>query len=62
MVCFLDTSVSRAKTAELVEMPFAGLTRVSDRSRGGDNSVMRPFAKLPWKFVDLCSFLSSRDR
>jgi len=61
-VCVLDTRMSCAKTAKLIEMPFGGLTRVDLRNHVLDGSrsltkrgtfegmcrrtAMRPFSQI----------------
>jgi len=41
-VCFLDTRVSCAKTAELIDMPFRGLTHVGPRNHVLDGVQIPP--------------------
>jgi len=57
-----------AKTAQLIEMPFGGLTLVGPRNRTvldrtnpfaamrGDKSAMRPFGELIWTLVAVEAF------
>jgi len=62
-VCLLVTTVSCAKSAEPIEMPFGLWTQVGPRNhvlsgawipqeRGNLGPAMRPFIKILWPLVD----------
>jgi len=55
-VCLLDTTVSRTKTAEPIEVPFGVRTANSGRPIGARNYVLRGGVEIPPTARRTCSF------